>query len=153
MERINRAAAAGIVLFAVVMGGFVGSRADQTTIALLGGTLIGLIVAVPVTVVAVVMAMRRRHDRPAEVAQRFSAPMPPSPPPYWAMSASVDPRFAYAQMPQAQPAALPQPVSAPEFLLPATRRRFYMIGDSGEVQEIASPSDAADGFGDDAFRF
>jgi hypothetical protein len=153
MERINRAAAAGIMLFAIVMGGFVGARADQTTIALLGGTLIGLLVAVPATAVAVAVSMRRRQERVPDVTQRYSAPMPPSPPPYWAMPPSVDPRLGYAPLPPTVPAALPQPMSAPEYLLPATRRRFYMIGDSGQVQEIESPPDAGDGYGGDAFRF
>lgn len=153
MERINRAAAAGIMLFAIIMGGFVGARADQTTIALLGGTLIGLLVAVPATAVAVAVSMRRRHERVPEAPQRYSAPMPPSPPAYWAMPPSADPRLGYAPLAQPMPAALPQPISAPEYLLPATRRRFYMIGDSGEVQEIASPQDSGDGYGDDAFRF
>jgi hypothetical protein len=140
MEKtIYRAMAVSIVASSVVMAAFVGSRVDQTTIALLGGTFIGLLVAVPTTILVAFMVIRRREDNIAERMQRFPPPpthFPPSPPQYWVMpnQMQADPRVNISY-PPAQPQQL-APGQAIEFSMPATRRRFYMIGESGEVQEI-----------------
>jgi site-specific DNA-cytosine methylase len=37
--------------------------------------------------------------------------------------------------------ALQPPMAAPEYMLPQSRRRFYMIGEGGEVKEIEAPHD------------
>ena len=42
MDKINKAAAAGVIFFMVILAGFVGIKVDQTTIALLGGAFIAL---------------------------------------------------------------------------------------------------------------
>lgn len=62
MDRINKAAAAGVIFFAVVLAGFVGIKVDQTTIALLGGAFIGLVVAIPTTALIIVIGMRKPDD-------------------------------------------------------------------------------------------
>lgn len=59
MERINKAAAAGVIFFMVILAGFVGIHIDQTTVALLGGAFIGLVVAIPTTVLIMVVGLRK----------------------------------------------------------------------------------------------
>jgi len=74
MDTIGKTFGAGIVFFAIVVAGLVGSKADQTTIALLGGTFIGLLVAIPTTLLVVLIA-RRRNDT------QGAAPPAPAPTP------------------------------------------------------------------------
>jgi hypothetical protein len=153
VDRVNKAAAVSIVFFSVVLAGFIGARVDQTTIALLGGTFIGLVVAIPATVLVVIIAMRRRDDMPQERYARHTAPMPQSPPQYWVMpNPQFDIRAPQPAQMQAMPSALQAPLVAPDYMLPAARRRFYMIGEAGEVREIEAPADG-DPFGDDGMRF
>lgn len=59
MERINKAAAVGVVFFSVMLAGFVGMKVDQTTVALLGGAFIGLVVAIPTTVLIMLVGLRK----------------------------------------------------------------------------------------------
>jgi hypothetical protein len=60
MRVVNASAAVAIVFFSVVLAGFIGARVDQITIALLGGTFIGLVVAVPATALVVWIVLRQR---------------------------------------------------------------------------------------------
>jgi hypothetical protein len=137
MDRINKAAAVGVVFFSVMLAGFVGMKVDQTTIALLGGAFIGLVVAIPTTALIMMVGLRKR-DEPANDRQpRYSAPMPQNPPQYWVMP--QQPYTVREPMPQQQ--QLHQPIAAPEYMLPLSRRRFYMIGEGGEVKEIEAPRD------------
>lgn len=156
MDKINKAAAVSLVLFSVVLAAFVGSRVDQVTIALLGGTFIGLLVAIPSVLLIVVLALRRRDDTGRDHYERPRVVhMPPAPPQYWAAPTPADPPH--------DARGLSYPVSqirgvaaAPEYVLPATRRRFYLIGESGETQEIEAPPELDgrdDGFADDRTRF
>lgn len=138
MDKINKAAAAGVVFFAVILAGFVGIKVDQTTIALLGGAFVGLIVAIPTTAVIMMISLRRRDDAPAERQARYHSPMPQNPPQYWVMP--QQPYVVRDPYPHAQ--QMQQPISAPEYMLPQSRRRFYMIGEGGEVKEIESPRDS-----------
>jgi hypothetical protein len=147
MDKINKGAAAGVIFFSIVLAGFVGIKVDQTTIALLGGAFIGLVVAIPTTALIMMVGLRKREDTPAGTQGRYhapQAPLPASPPQYWVMpqgSYSVrEPQQAYP----AQPQALQRPLAAPEYLLPASRRRFYMIGEGGEVKEIEAPQEPRD---------
>lgn len=148
MDKVNKAAAVSIIIFSIVLAGFIGARVDQMTIALLGGAFVGLVVAIPATVLVVLIATRRREEASIERTQRYSAPMPPSPPQYWVMpNQTYDPRLTQT-MPM--PQQLQQPIAAPEFMLPASRRRFYMIGEGGEVNEIEAPHNA-DSYDDPRF--
>ena len=145
MDKINKAAAAGVIFFSVILAGFVGIKVDQTTIALLGGAFIGLVVAIPTTALIIMIGMRRKDDAPAERPVRYQAPMPHSPPQYWVMPQQPyvvrEPQQQYQQHYQHYQ-QLQQPIAAPEYLLPQSRRRFYMIGEGGEVKEIEAPRDA-----------
>ena len=76
MDTIGKAFGAGIVFFTIVVAGLVGSKADQTTIALLGGTFIGLLVAIPATLLVVLIA-RRRDDEARQRGAHIAAPSLP----------------------------------------------------------------------------
>lgn len=142
MDKINKAAAAGVIFFSVVLAGFVGIKVDQTTIALLGGAFIGLVVAIPTTALIMLVGLRKKDDAPAERAPRYQAPqapLPASPPQYWVM-----PQQPYAvREPAPNYQQLQQPLAAPAYLLPQSRR-FYMIGEGGEVKEIEAPREPRD---------
>lgn len=141
MDKVVKASGAGIVFFSVVLAGFVGSRVDQTTIALLGGTFIGLLVAVPATLLVVLISHRRRDEQNQQqpAAPRYSTHMPPSPPQYWVMP--QQPYDVRVVSPQQMMPQLNAGIPAPEYMLPMSRRRFYMIGEGGEVKEIEAPHD------------
>lgn len=147
MEYINKAAAVSLVLFVAIFAAFLGARIDQTTIALLGGTLIGLLIGVLATLLVVVLAVRRRdevhYDRPA----RYAAHMPPSPPQYWSLPGIPTPTHDARLLQAMPPSALQPGIPAPDYMLPPIRRRFYMIGEDGEVREIEAPH--GDGLSDD----
>lgn len=140
MDKLNKAAAASLVMFSVILAAFIGSRVDQVTIALLGGTFIGLLIAIPSALLVMMVVLRRRDDADRE---RYDRPrythMPPSPPQYWVMPTTTDAPY---NMHVTQPLSSPQvraPAVTPEYALPATRRRFYLIGESGEMREIEAP--------------
>lgn len=142
MQKIFKAFAIGIVAFSVILALIVGARMDAFTMAILGGAFIGLLIAVPTTLTAT-MLVTRQHA-PRERAPHYSSPLPPSPPQYWQMPAP-------APMP-----ALPQPAYNPQLTNPniqwaamqpaAPRRRFYVIGEAGEVEELDGPVEAEAGF-------
>ena len=76
--------AVAVVLFFIILGLTVGTRMNQNTIALLGGTLIGLLIAVPCASIVTYLAVsgRQNHDTGSGhwvVPQDGSAP-PPAPP-------------------------------------------------------------------------
>lgn len=138
MDKINKAAAAGVIFFMVILAGFVGIKVDQTTIALLGGAFIGLVIAIPTTALIMIIGLRRKDEAPVDRQVRYHAPMPQNPPQYWVM-----PQQPYVvREPQQQYQQLQQPIAAPEYMLPQSRRRFYMIGEGGEVKEIEAPRDS-----------
>lgn len=63
MGNINKAAAAGVIFFMVILAGFVAIKIDQETIAILGGALIGVIVAIPTTAL-ILMIGTSKPDEP-----------------------------------------------------------------------------------------
>ncbi len=79
MDKINKAAAAGVIFFSVVLAGFVGIKVDPTTIALLGGAFIGLVVAIPTTALIMVIGLRDERRQDAPPAQ----PKTPEQPQFW----------------------------------------------------------------------
>lgn len=62
MGNINKAAAAGVIFFMVILAGFVAIKIDQETIAILGGALIGVIVAIPTTALIMVIGMSKPDE-------------------------------------------------------------------------------------------
>jgi len=130
MERISKAIAIGFILFAVVFAAFAGSRVDQMTIALLGGVFIGLLITVPSALLAMALILRRRDER-ADLSQ----PLTPPSPLHWA-----PPPASGSAPPTAQVGGRPWfPSAPPELSLPSPRRRFYVIGEAGEVRELTDP--------------
>ena len=69
MNNINRAAAAGVIFFMVILAGFVGIKVDQTTIALLGGAFIGLVIAIPTTALIMVIGLRKPVEQAPQAPQ------------------------------------------------------------------------------------
>lgn len=74
---INKAAAAGVIFFSVVLAGFVGIKVDQTTVALLGGAFIGLVVAIPTTALIMWIGLKPRNDRQVQTPSSDPSPVFP----------------------------------------------------------------------------
>ena len=138
MDKLVKAVAVAVVLFFIVLGLTIGTRMDQNTIALLGGTTIGLLIAAPCTAIVTYLAVRNREDHSYERNPRYNSPMPQNPPQYWVMPQHMQmqpPQQALQQqLPSVSPYAIRQPTA--EYVLPAAKRRFYMIGETGDVQEL-----------------
>ena len=68
-DRLGRAAGVAVVMFAVVLAWMLGTRADQTTIAVLGGLVLGGLILVPAFAVATFAAIRlaRMAERPTVI--------------------------------------------------------------------------------------
>ncbi len=144
MDRIVKASAFGVILCGVVFGFVVGSRIDQSTITLLSGTLVGVLVATPCVAVITWLAARRRDDdwRARERYMRQSAPLPPEPPQYWVVQGqpvAADGRAARLSTPMGWPG---QYGDAAGFM-PRPRRKFYVIGENGEPREVTDASNPA----------
>ena len=143
MDKLLKGSAVAIVAFAIVLAIFVGARVDQFTMSMLGGAFLGLLIAVPTTLMATLFVTRGKDTRGQDRGWHYNSPLPPSPPQYWVMPTQP------AAQAQAQPANpqltnpnLPwnmQTGQANDPLSNLTRRRFVMIGEAGEVQEITSP--------------
>lgn len=129
MDRLVKAIAAAVVLFFVMLGLVIGSRIDQTTIALLGGTTIGLLIATPCAAIVTYLAIRNRDEQRYEQSRPHN-PQPSTPPQYWIVPQTLTP-------PQPQPHynAPPTAQYSQPFELPP-RRKFYLIGDDGSANEI-----------------
>ena len=137
MERLVKAVAAAVILFFAVLGLVIGTRMDQNTIALLGGTTIGLLIATPCAAVVTYLAVRNRDDHTYERGPRYTSHMPQSPPQYWVVPQHMQMQQPVQPQPQLQTPnayAVRQPTN--EYVLPAVKRRFYMIGETGDVQEL-----------------
>lgn len=64
MDNINKAAAAGVIFFMVILAGFVAIKIDQPTIAILGGALIGVVIAIPTTALILIIGTKREPEPP-----------------------------------------------------------------------------------------
>ena len=143
MEIFIRSLAIAIVLFFVVLGMVIGSRMDQTTIALLGGTVVGLLIATPCAAIVTYLAVCNRNESSAPCTRQFTQPvLPPNPPQYWVVPQTMHAPPHITPQPSSGVAPTPQQSLAPVFELPP-RRRFYLIGATGEPSEI-EPDDATD---------
>jgi hypothetical protein len=138
MDKLVRAIAVSVVLFFVVLGLVIGSRMDQNTIALLGGTTIGLLIAAPCAAIVTYLAVRNRDESSASGTTH-------APPTYYvvpqvgASSLPASPTQQYF-LPTTSPTY--QQTTAP-FVLPP-QRKFYVIGGGGEVSELL-PEDEGTG--------
>lgn len=115
MQKIGVYFAPGFAVFAGVFGYVVASRLDQTTIATLGGVVIGLMAGLPFAALVTVIATRQpgRHlpDQPRQLEQ----------PAY----------YAQIETPPAYARPLPLPWGAAQ---PA--RTFLMVGEDGGMREM-----------------
>ena len=138
MERLVKTFAVAVILFFIVLGFVIGSRMDQNTIALLGGTTIGLLIAAPCAAIITYLAIRNRDE-----SRQFDSPQyrPPQPPmQYWVVpQAPIAPQSAphYNALAGTSPYTMP----TEQFVLPP-RRKFYLIGESGESSEIEPEADS-----------
>ena len=155
MDKVLRAFSVGVILFATIIAFIVGSRIDQSTVSLLSGAVIGILVAAPCAVLVTFIAVRRRETNNMSMYERpmrHGYQMPPNPPQYWILP----PQFQ-APTQTAQALAAGMSMSAwpgnPENMqyLPRPRRRFYVIGENGEPKPLENEvaTDAAYSFDPD----
>lgn len=133
MGKLMKAVAAAVILFFIVLGLVIGSRMDQTTIALLGGTMIGLLIATPSAAIVTYLAIRNRDEHSNRPIHSYQ--QQPQPPQYW-----VVPQSQHLPAPTPHYNALPSNQYPAPFELPS-RRKFYLIGDNGDATEITSDMD------------
>jgi hypothetical protein len=147
MDRLVRAMSIAIVIFAVVIAFIVGSRIDQTTVAMLGGTVVGILVAAPAGALVTFALMRRRTEASQQYdrVQRPTVPLPQNPPQYWVLPPQMQPDAAYMQArlntTQSGAPAWQMGGDGTQYL-PRPRRRFYVIGESGEVRDLEQPGNS-----------
>jgi hypothetical protein len=144
MDRMVKASAFGVILCGVVFGFVVGSRIDQSTITLLSGTLVGVLVATPCVAAITWLTVRRRDDdwRARERYMRQSAPLPPEPPQYWVVQGqpmTADARAARLSAPMGWPGQYGDTAG----FMPRPRRKFYVIGENGEPREVEDAANPA----------
>ncbi|MFN4292814.1 MAG: hypothetical protein ACK4JD_01625 [Thermoflexales bacterium] len=159
MDRLNKVAAVSLVTFSAVLAAFVGSRVDQFTASLLFSMCVILLIVIPLMLLAFIIFFiffRQRDDAGRERYDRLRhTHMPPNPPQYWVMPTPTDAHYDVRAPLQPAP-YLRAPDAMPEYVMPTARRRFYLIGESGEAQEIVAPleaGDAGDDLPDDPARF
>jgi hypothetical protein len=137
MERIIRASAVSVVLFAIIFAVVLGTRIDQNTVSLLAGTTLGVAFTTPCVALIVWLALRRRDEpRAYEMRPRAMPYLAPEPPQYWIMPAAQPPHDARLPANGGQPAGY-LPYAEPPTL--TARRRFVVIGDGGDVTEVRDP--------------
>jgi hypothetical protein len=138
-----------MLLFVVIVATTIGSRMDQHTISVLAGTASGFMVAsVSIGGVAYVIG-RKQAAPPPQPGVRYVSPMPQMPPNFAVLPMAFAPQTSYPQM--AQPGQWGSS-AASAFVPPAYQigapRKFFVIGASGEVHELAdldsAPSSSAE---------
>lgn len=134
MDKVFRAFAVSIVIFAVIIALVVGTRIDQNTVSVLSGALIGIITAAPFAAILTFALLRRRGDSSStpvatsyERGLRSNVPYPQNPPQYWVLPQQFTPAQQQQTM-LASPAKWP---TANDAYAMRPRRRFYVIGDAG----------------------
>ena len=137
MERIIRAITICIVLAGFAFGVVAATRVDASTIALLSGAVIGVLVTAPCAAFVTWFASRRRDEiHPYRHMNRVSAPLTPEPPAYWVIASD---RMLLDQQNQRMPAGIlaPWPNGKADFpCISRPRRRFMVIGEDGAQVEL-----------------
>lgn len=123
MKTIATAFGIGIVGSMMILAYMLGSRMDQNTMALIGGTLIGLVVSTPVICICVFMTMRVKMTptRQYDSEPRYQMQAPPQ---YW-----VQPPTPEETLQQPMQPYVPAP------------RRFYMIGTDGNPSPVGGDTE------------
>ena len=121
-----------VLLFVISAAVVIATRLDQLTVSLLGGVLVGVLLAAPIASVMTYLALRQRQVE--AVANPYNQirqqPAPPSLPPQIVMLPAPT-----NYQPPMQTMRQPMYHQAEPFTLPP-QRRFYMIGDDGSASEI-----------------
>ena len=166
MQRLISAVSVAVVMFFVALGIMVGKKMDQNTIALLGGAVIGLLVATPCAAIMTYWSMRRRPESYDDVAvsmrdgarngARDAQPTstfqfnPHRAPLVLGASESRQAALATHSLSPVQPhatSAMPGglPAIAPSMPLspwPTVAREFMLVDFNGEYRRIAPGSEA-----------
>ncbi len=134
MDRFIKTSAVGFVVFSVVLAFVVGSRMEQATITLLSGAAVGILLCAPCAAVLTFATLKRRESTARDDRiQRYTAPLPQEPPTYWSLPQGpyvVDARrFAPGLS-----AGMGSGYADPGYSMPS-RRKFYVIGESGDVRD------------------
>jgi hypothetical protein len=122
MKTIATALGIGIVLAMSILAYMLGTRMDQNTMSMIGGTLIGLVVSAPVVCICVFVTMRVKMSPPRQdydPGYRMQAP-----PQYW-----VQPPTEADQLQQPYQPYTPAP------------RKFYTIGMDGQPSQIGGTTE------------
>ena len=133
MDKIIKTSAIALIIFAVVLAFVVGTRMEQATIILLSGAAVGILVCAPCAAFITFAAMKRRDGAVRdERMTRYTAPLPQEPPTYWSLPSGpfmVDARRFAPGLPAGNGG-----YADVGYTMPA-RRKFYVIGESGEVRD------------------
>ncbi len=160
MERILRALSVSIVIIGSVVAFAVSTHIDQTTISVISGTVLGILIALPCGALLAFVLLRRRDNgytaTTYERQMRSTVPLPPNPPQYWVLppqlAGMANPAMLRNGMNAvlASPATWPSTVDATGVLPP--RRRFYVIGENGEPRAV-DDNEMDVGEADDRYAF
>ena len=116
-----------LIMFCIVFAAVIGARLDESVITLIGGFVLGSLIAAPLTAILITLMLRRRE---ATAVPNYPPPQQHQPAPQFLV---LPPMYGppNQQIPQAAPRReLPEPYSLP------TKRRFYLIGEDGQPTEI-----------------
>ncbi|HQV28151.1 MAG TPA: hypothetical protein PLG23_08685 [Thermoflexales bacterium] len=140
MDKFIKTSAIALIIFAVVLAFVVGTRMEQATIVLLSGAAVGILLCAPCAAFITFAAMKRREGAPRdERLQRYTAPLPQEPPTYWSLPSGpfmVDARRFAPGLPAGNAG-----YADAGYAMPA-RRKFYVIGESGEVRDADGGDDS-----------
>ncbi|MEO6061449.1 MAG: hypothetical protein ABIQ99_05875 [Thermoflexales bacterium] len=140
MDKFIKTSALALIIFAVVLAFVVGTRMEQATIILLSGAAVGILLCAPCAAFITFAAMKRREGPVRdERMQRYTAPLPQEPPTFWSLPSGpymVDARRFAPGLPAGNGGYADMGYSMP------ARRKFYVIGESGEVRDADGGDDA-----------
>lgn len=131
MTRLFKVLLFALLMFCAVFAVVIGGRLDESVITLIGGIVIGCLLAAPVAAILMFVVLRRR--------EASSMPQSPVAPPQSATQFLVLPPMYGGQMPQVPPMTSRREL-AESYSLPV-KRRFYLIGEDGQATEI-QPDDS-----------
>lgn len=130
----NKLAAACIIVLGVMMAVFIGVKIDQTTIALLSGAFIGLIVAIPTTALILIIGLK-----PSDKNQVQTPPATPETHTHY-----HNHTVFYVQVPRPIDSYTPfQICGEVATRMKVSRHRAQELIDSGEVKLIEAPKGEA----------
>ena len=116
----------------------IGVQLDQDHVSILSGFMIGAVLGAPVASIITYLALRRRQIEAITVSNRPNLPSTPALPP---QVVYLPTPTAYQPMPpRATTTRQSEAWQSEPFVVPL-RRKFYIIGDSGETSEIQADAE------------